>query len=190
MDNDGIDASIGLAFSLDIFRRYKRSGILQAELRRIPGMLGPSVASLHLVQGAVASCYLEDKNGLRSSVSKDVLIRFDNEKGPFEWRFLFPSSGEQAELAPATQLHSHMVVSSSSPLPNAAVLYRIVSSIPGDRLLSCTLPQRRIFIMVWQAIDGKKTVQGIKATLAASFSHTVVDEILHILIEWNIVIIR
>jgi hypothetical protein len=58
VDKDGIDASIGLAFSLDLFRRYKRSGILQAELCRLPGMSGSGVVSLHLVGVIVTSSAL------------------------------------------------------------------------------------------------------------------------------------
>ncbi len=192
MDKDGIDASIGLAFSLDLFRRYKRSGILQAELRRIPGMSGSGTASLHLVEGAVVSCYIEDKLKGHTFVSKEMLIRLDNEKGPFEWR-LHPVSTAGAvptpKLAPATHSHSQMSPSLPSELPNTAVPRRTVSCIPGERLLSWTLPQRRIFIMVWQAIDGQKTVQEIKTTLKTFCPDTVVNETLCTLIKLNVVTI-
>src|SRR5213076_3306673 len=85
--NEDIDASLGLAFSLELFALYKRSGKLQAGLQRFPGIKGQVTASLSLVEGTVVSCILEDKGGQQHPISKDALIRFDTDKGPFEWNF-------------------------------------------------------------------------------------------------------
>ncbi len=45
MDLNSIDASIGLVFSLELFKAYKASGTLQARLKSIPGM--PKTVSYH-----------------------------------------------------------------------------------------------------------------------------------------------
>lgn len=192
MDKDGIDASIGLGFSLDLFKRYKRTGILQAKLRRFPSIQTPGTAYLYLFEGVVASCYIEDKNGQYSPVSKDVLIRFDNEKGPLEWSFR-PSSGAPAALTPppisAVQpIFSHNTGPLSFQTPSA-VVSKTVSSLPGERLLAWTLQQRRMFLLVWQEIDGKRTVQDIKAALASSLAENAVEEILLTLLKLKLIVI-
>jgi len=40
VDKEGIDASLGLKFSLELFKQYKQNGILHAELPRVPGIRG------------------------------------------------------------------------------------------------------------------------------------------------------
>jgi hypothetical protein len=191
VDKDGIDASIGLAFSLELFKRYRSTGILQAKLRRFPGMQGPGIAYLYLAEGDVVLCYTEDQNGHHSSVSKDVLIRFDNEKGPFEWGFR-PSSVAPAPLTlqpvSAVQPRSQNAESLSFHIPNATVP-RIISALPSERLLGWTLQQRRMFLLVWQAIDGKRTAQDIKGALRTSLPEATVDEILHTLLKLNLIVI-
>src|SRR5437867_2579811 len=87
MDTDSIDASIGLEFSLELFKVYKASGTLQALFRRVPGIQKNSIASLQLVEGAVVACFIEERVGQRLPITKAILIQYDNERGPFEWKF-------------------------------------------------------------------------------------------------------
>ena len=44
VNEDHIDASVGLTLSLRLFERYRKNGILQASIRRIPGFRGPCKA--------------------------------------------------------------------------------------------------------------------------------------------------
>jgi hypothetical protein len=93
-------------------------------------------------------------------------------------------------LPPIAAVYSH--TQSTGPLsyriPNA-VVSRTVSSLPSERLLDWTLQQRRMFLLVWHEIDGKRTVQNIKAALAMSLSEAAVEEALHTLLTLNLIII-
>ena len=68
MGKDGLDASLGLAFSLELFKRYRQSGVLQAEVSRIPGIRGRCTACLTLAEGEISSIYLEDRQKARDSL--------------------------------------------------------------------------------------------------------------------------
>ena len=191
MEKDGIDASISLGFSLELFKRYKRTGTLQAKLRRFPSIQTPATAYIDLLEGVVTSCHIEDKNGQYSPVSKGVLIRFDNEKGPLEWSFRSLSGAPAAETPyPVSAIHPfpHNTGPLTFQTPHAAVL-KAVSSLPGEQLLSWTIQQRRMFLLVWQEIDGKRALQDIKNNLAISLSEAAVEEVLLTLLKLKLIVI-
>jgi hypothetical protein len=73
-------------------------------------------------------------------------------------------------------------------MPNATVS-KIVSSLPSERLLGWTLQQRRMFLLVWKEIDGKRTVQDIKANLRIALPENAVEEILQTLLKWQLIMI-
>lgn len=197
MDKDGIDASLGLAFSLELFKRYRRSGKVQAELHRFPGIKGRSTASLSLTEGAVGSCYVEDSKGQRFPVAKDVLIRFDSEKGPFEWRFHAsaptPSHTPSPPMPPPV---GHGYAQVQVPRPNMPLLLtdftvpNVIASLDWKQLSTWTVRQQQILWTVWQLIDGKRTVGDIKAAVASSMLDSVVDEALHVLLELRVIIVN
>ena len=192
MDKHGIDASIGLEFSLDLFERYKSTGTLQVQLRRFPSIHGPCIVYVYLVEGVVVSCYIADKKGQHSPVSTDVLIRFDNEKGPFEWGFhsssVTPETSTPLPPASAVVSYAQNTEPLSFPIPHA-VVSKLVSSLPSERLLAWTLQQRRVFLLVWHEIDGQKTVQDIKAALGLALSETAIEETLLTLLKLKLIVI-
>lgn len=91
-------------------------------------------------------------------------------------------------LPPIAAVYSH--TQSTGPLsyqiPNA-VVSRTVPSLPSEQLLAWTLQQRRMFLLVWHEIDGKRTVQNIKAALGMSFSEAAVEETLHTLLTLKLI---
>jgi hypothetical protein len=191
MDEHSIDASIGLGFSLELFKKYRSTGILQAKVRRFPGVQGPAIVSLYLVEGMVVSCYVEDKDKQHSPASTDVLIRFDNEKGPFEWNFRSSSPALTPVTPPpisAVQPYTRNTGPLSSHVPTA-IVSRIASSLPGEQLLGLTLQQRRMFLLVWKEIDGKRTIQDIKVSLSKYLSEDIVDNILRTLLKSQLIMI-
>ena len=193
MDKNGIDASISLEFSLGLFKRYKSTGILQAKLPRFPGIHGLSIVYVQIAEGDIISCYIEGKKKQRYPVSEDMLIRFDRDKGPFEWSFR-PSPAAPARLTPpaAATIRPYSQVN-TGPLAYqipTAVASKMVSSLPSERLLAWSIQQRRMFLLVWHEINGKKTIQEIKATLATSLSAAAVEETLHTLLTLKLIAIR
>ena len=197
MDNRRIDASLGLAFSLNLFELYKESGKLQAELQRFPGIKGRLKASLTLIKGVVVSCILEDRDGQQYPVSKDVLIRFDSDKGPFEWSF------QPAPSKPAPMQVSVPPVQSPSSgynqrrIPDTPPIFalsdfgvpRIVAQLEWKQLSTWTVRQQQILSRIWQLIDGRRTIGEIKSTIGSSIPASVVDEAFYILFELRVVVI-
>lgn len=177
MNENNIDASIGLTFSLGIFKRYRRNGMLQAELPRAPGIRGRCTAFIRLVEGEVSSVHLEDKQGGRYSTDKETLCRFDKEKGPFEWIFKPLSTASD-------QPHFTEIAQSPFPAQRNSVL-RVISELVPDRLQGWTPQQVDTLYMVLVAIDGKRTIEEVK--LAVPLPSDLIDELLRILFELNII---
>ncbi len=193
MGKDGFDASLGLAFSLELFKRYRKSGVLRCEIRRVPGFRGPGIAYLELIEGAVVASYVEDKTGQRYPISKNTLIQLDKEKGPFEWRLSASSPALQQIIPPAlppgrsTQPYPGNV--SITPLPSDTSIPIIIAPLHSEQLLKWTLAQQQILQLVWNAIDGRRSIRDIKMLTRSSLSETTVDEVLHMFIQWKVVAI-
>ncbi|TMC24427.1 MAG: hypothetical protein E6J34_00530 [Chloroflexi bacterium] len=186
MERNSSDASVGLGFSLELFKKYKRTGVLQATVRRFPGLQGPQRVSMYLVEGAVASCSMEDEHGQRTPVLKDVILQLDRLRGPFEWVFHQTYRVPVVQSLSAEEPNARYATPSLSKLSNAAVS-RVVTFLPGERLLSWPIQQRRMFLLVWQQINGKRTVLEIKASLRRSLPAVTVEEILQVLIKSSFV---
>lgn len=185
MDKEGIDASLGLKFSLELFKRYKQNGMLHAELPRAPGVGERCKAFIHLVKGEVASAYLEDKQGKRYPSDKDALCRLDREKGPFEWTLDHQSTiPGQLRLARRPQ--------PQSPDPLAASIQpssvpRIISALSWERLSAQAPEQREAFYTLLTTINGERTIANIKNMLP--FSSDLIDDLLHLLLELEVIVI-
>jgi hypothetical protein len=186
MESNSIDASVGLGFSLELFKKYKRSGVLQATVRRFPGLRGPQFVSIYLVDGAVVSCSMVDEWGQRTPVLKDVIVHLDRLRGPFEWVFHHTYGTQTSPSLSGVVPYARYTTSDLSKLSNAAVS-RAVSTLPGERLLSWPIQQRRMFLLVWQQIKGRRSVVEIKAALRRSLPAVTVEEILQVLINLSFV---
>jgi hypothetical protein len=190
VDNNEIDASLGLAFSLELFKRYKRSGVLYAKVQRVLGLRGEGTAYLQLVNGVIISSYLEDLNGRRYPASENDLIRIDRDKGPFAWCLKVapakspPQNTPIPEASPIVQQRGEVV----SFLPDTAVLV-IIAPIEWRWLTNWTPQQQRILDTVWRMIDGKRNIRDIKAMTSTSFPASTVDEALRVLLKLKSVVI-
>ncbi len=182
-----MDASVGLTFSLQLFQRYKRSGILQATIRHMPGVQGVCTAYVHLTAGSVTACYLENKHGQRLSYALEELQRVDHDRGPFEWIFQplqHPTSSSQTSALPSAQ---PLAKTSSLPPDLGALIPRAVAPLRWDQFNHWTNEQRLLLQYVWKSIDGKRTVQDVKVSL--SYPPEMVDEVLEILLTLRIIIL-
>jgi hypothetical protein len=196
VDNWKIDASLGLAFSLKLFQLYKKSGKLQAELQRFPGIEGHLKASLILVEGVVTSCILEDKDGQQYSTSKDELMRFDSAKGPFEWSFQamssepMPMEVSKPLLRPPSPGYNQKRIR-GSPVGAFSDLGvpRIITQLDWKQLSTWTVRQQQILSGIWRLIDGRRTIREIKSTIGNSLPASVVDEAFYVLLELRVVVI-
>jgi hypothetical protein len=152
VSNGNIDASVDLAFSLKVCAVYRQNGLLQATVHHVPGIKGNCKATIQLQQGNVVACFLEDSKGQRRLTTKEVLIRVDDEKGPFEWTL----------LPQATALTATPPVK-SRPERRAVVPKRFVQHL-DMRLLQTFLPwQKSLLFTVFTAVDGQRTIEEIQA---------------------------
>ena len=190
MDNNEIDASLGLAFSLELLKRYKRSGVLYAEVRRVLNLRGKGTAYLQLVDGVIVSSYIEDPNGQRFSVSENAFIRIDRDKGPFAWCF---------KVAPAKSSPQNTPVPKASPIVQQrrevtsslldTVVLVTIAPIEWRLLTNWTPEQQQILYTVWRMIDGKRNIRDIKAMTSASIPASTVDEALRVLLKLKSVVL-
>ncbi|MGH2510584.1 MAG: hypothetical protein ACRDHZ_24685 [Ktedonobacteraceae bacterium] len=187
MSNDEIDASLGLAFSLELFKRYRKNGILQAEISRFPGIRKSCNAFLHLVDGEIVSIYLEDKQKQRYSSDKETLCRLDREKGPFEWT-LIPAPAVPAQFSPTNQIQPQDQLSYPKQpyyTGQRSPILKIIAVFPHDLLSTWTPQQKDALYTLLMLINGERTIEDIKST--ARLPVDLVDELLRILLELNVI---
>lgn len=182
-----MDASVGLTFSLRLFQRYQRNGILQAEIRHVSGMQGPCTAYIHLTTGSVTACYVENKQGQRLSFSIEELCRIDLEKGPFAWVFHQQSSSPSQSQKAAPSSTQPPPYFSSPPSTQDASVPRAIAQLRWEQFNSWTLEQKLLLQHIWQSIDGKRTIRDIKVSLP--YPPQAVDEVLQILANLRIIVL-
>jgi len=187
VSKSGFDASIGLAFSLELFKRYRRNGTVEAELPRVPGIRGQCKAFLQLVNGEVVSVYLIDTQGQRHSSDKTTLCRLDAEKGPFEWRLQLQSEAVDPALSAGQSSGQPASLTSSSHALAGSSVPRIVSSLPQEQLQAWTPQRRDALYITLTNIDGMNTVEEIKDLVP--FPRDLVDELLRLLLEMKVIVI-
>ncbi len=181
-----MDASVGLTFSLQLFQRYRRSGILQAKVHHISGMQGACTAYVHLAAGSVTACYLENEHGQYLSFSLEKLCQIDHERGPFKWIFQpqHPASRSQIPVLPSAQ---PLTRASFLPAELDACIPRAVAPLRWEQFNDWTSEQRLLLQDVWKSIDGKRTIQDVKASLP--YPPQMVNDILQILLTSRIIIL-
>jgi hypothetical protein len=177
VDKDSIDASLGLAFSLALFEQYRKNGLLQAEVHHVPGYRGRCKGNLHLVEGKVVSCYLEDKRGQRQQISKDTLIRTDNDRGPFEWILMPYPAPPSAQFKPEIPSRSNQGL----PVP------RRIATPDLDKLEGWTTRQKMMLSIVYDLIDGQLDIDAIRTRSPLAPETT--EEALRILLTMKVIAI-
>lgn len=199
VDDYNIDASVGLVFSLELFKLHKLSGHMTAELHRASGIFKHGIAHMEITDGLVTSCFVMDKKGQRHSVNKETLIQLDQEKGPFEWSFHQSKPVQQSRRTgyldvriqpPPYSIRPSFPPAGPSPSSSFDVLIpKIIAPIDWHRLRNWTDRQRQELHMVCQLIDGRRTIRDIKIALLASHSSTLVDEALRVLLHSQVIVL-
>lgn len=174
------DASIGLAFSLKAFELYRKSGTFSAEVRSVPGIRGHCQAYLELVQGKVIACYFVDRKGERHSSRTEVLLRLDEERGPFNWSFRANTEQMSPALSPEAELHT-----SPRPALPSPVFRPLVPYLDGQQLQWWTPQQQQYLSTIFSMIDGQRTLDAIKARIM--LPPNIVDEGIQVLLQLKVI---
>ncbi|GCE30764.1 hypothetical protein KDA_62480 [Dictyobacter alpinus] len=177
MGKDNIDASLGLEFSLALFERYRKNGLLQAEIQHVPGIRGRCKGFLHLVEGKIITCYIEDKEGRRHTTDQGLLIRVDSERGPFEWT-LSPN--------PAPPAANPNIVIPMRPTPNSPIP-KTIAPLNLEMLEGWTSRQKLMLSIVYDLIDGVISIEEIKSK--SPLAPAVTEEALRVLLSMKQIII-
>lgn len=178
MGTEFFDASIGLAFSLAAFEKYKKNGLLQAELHHVPGIPGRCKGYVRITQGKVIDSSIEDKYGQRHIIQLQLLIQVDNDKGPFGW-ILTEAPQPVTQHSPVPAPHSSQVPISASSIP------KIIALLNLEQLSSWTPAHKQVLFQVYQAIDSRSNIERLKQILP--FPPYLTEEALHILLTLHII---
>lgn len=165
-----VDASVDLAFSLTAFELYRKSGVLSAAVRSVPGMRGQGQATIELVQGKVVACYVLDRRGEHHPIAREVLVQLDGEKGPFSWVFR-----ESVAQTPPSSPAPGAPRQPRSPIPQPLVYLLEVEQGPS------WTPQQWYYLQqVFALVDGQHSVSEIHAALP--LPPGLIDEVLRVLV--------
>lgn len=177
------DASVGLAFSLRAFERYRTSGTFSAEVRAVPGISGRYQAYLELIEGKVVSCYVINRAGERHHLMLESLIKLDEVKGPFNWTFRTTSASTFTEPLPEQPARASAPQAPRSPIP-----IRLVHYLDSRQLQRWTPEQQQCLHMVFSLINGRYAIDEIKGLVP--LPPNVVDIILGILFQLQAIAIQ
>jgi hypothetical protein len=179
MGKDSFDASVGLAFSLAVFERYRKNGLLQATLHHVPHISGRCQGYVQLVEGKVTFCYIEDKRGQRHPIDKQTLIDVDTKHGPFEW-LLQPLPVPPSSMPPV-----------DVPVDNRTEQYvsipKSIALLELDQLMGWSSTQKLMLAAVYEAIDGWRTIEEIKQMVP--LPPYIIDEALRTLLALKVITI-
>lgn len=180
MSKDHFDASLGLAFSLSVFERYRKNGLLQAELYHVPGIRGRCTGYIQLVEGKVTSCYVKTRSGEHHQVALSTLTTVDNEKGPFEWK-LISLPAPPSSTPPTSQFNAPPRQEHSAPIP------RIVAPLDITTLHGWTDQHKLMLTTVYRAIDGQRSIEEIKREMP--LRPEVTEEAIRVLLALKVITI-
>lgn len=99
MDKDSMDASIGLQFSIELLKKYRKNGLFQAFVSRVPGISGNCHVEVTVLQGVVTSCRARNQEGNIYNVDINLLLKLDKIRGPFEWKLVPLAQGEKSAVS-------------------------------------------------------------------------------------------
>ena len=125
-----------------------QSGRLQAILEEVPGIREPCQATIMLLEGKVASCFLETRRGALVGQGEQVLNLLTG-LGTVDWLW-------EAGPGVALQAPTRSSTGTLSPIP------RRREPLRQQALEACSRLQRRVLGLV----DGRRTIQEIASLLA------------------------
>jgi hypothetical protein len=180
MDQQNFDASLGLAFNLPLFERYRKNGILSAEIHHVPGVRGRCTGYLQLVEGKVISCYVVDKNDQRISISQSTLVDVDTKRGPFEWVL--------EALPPPAPTPSNSDSDRFPRIKPYGSIPSVIMPLESLKLEGWTNQQILMLRSVYEVINGLRTIEEIQAKVPLDPKITV--EALQVLLALKVIIIK
>lgn len=178
MGKEHIDASVGLRFSLTLFERYRKNGVLRAELQHVPGIRGRCKGYIQLVEGKVTSSYVEDREGRRHSISATILAAVDDERGPFDWQ-LAPLP---APPSTAKAVHTFEHATYNTPVP------KVIAALDLELLRGWSAKQKLMLSTVYEVIDGRKDIESLKKEVPLQANIT--EEALRVLLSLGVIAIN
>lgn len=179
MSEEHFDASLGLAFSLSVFERYRKNGLLQAELSHVPGVRGRCMGYIQLVEGKVTSCYVKVRSGEEHAIALSTLTAVDDEKGPFEWK-LKQLPAPPSSTPPTSQFNPPRQ-EPGNPIP------RIVAPLDVTTLHGWTDQHKLMLTTVYRAIDGQRSLNELKREMP--LRPEVTEEALRVLLALKVIIL-
>jgi hypothetical protein len=159
---DSIDASIGLEPILQILAQYHKSGVLHARMSHLPGLREAGTCSIDLTGGKVVACFIQSERGEWRSLPVKMVIRFDRDKGPFEWKFF----AQQAEVA-ATKKPEPPSSAQTQKLPVTYIprgddIPQAVAYFNVDALTNLSPAWKRVLRMTYAMVNGRRTINEIE----------------------------
>ena len=173
--NENIDFSIGLAASLKLLEVYRQNGILYAEIEHVTGIRGRCQARIHLANGKVSACYLEDSTGKQYQAHVTTLSNLDAERGPFAWSLLAPPVTSTPAISPQK----------APSLPPVSPIPRRIAPLDIRRIQAWPTKERMLLHTVFTFIDGHHSVEEVKKRV--SLSPKTVDDVLQTLLSLGVI---
>ncbi|HTK08799.1 MAG TPA: hypothetical protein VL485_16635 [Ktedonobacteraceae bacterium] len=164
MEQNSIDASLGLAIALDLLKQHQETGELRGNIS-IAQFLSTKHyrCIIQIENGQVVSCTLLDEHNQRRPADKEYLIQTDNKGGPFDWKFY---QHEKALSVPPTMpvpvQPSVMLPVDTSTVRDNAVPIRLTPALQLSWLSTWNPNDIRFLQQIFSLVNGHNTIHDIK----------------------------
>lgn len=187
MEQNGIDASLGLALAIDLLWQRQQTGTLRGTISITQFLRTKQYQCvIQIENGQILSCFLLDEQGQRRPADKEYLIQVDEKGGPFDWKF-YPRAEATPTVpsAPVPNRSTAMQVASASggisPVNDDAIPVRLTPELQFSWLTTWHESEIRFLQQIFSLINGRRTVHDIK-TLMFRISPEIIEKSLIFLI--------
>ena len=171
MEQNGIDASLGLALAIDLLRQHQETGTLRGIIS-ITQLLRTKQYQcvIQIENGQIVSCFLLDERGQRRPADKEYLIQVDEKGGPFDWKFYPRAETPSTTLsAPtpnrSTAIQPALTPTGISPVNDDAIPVRLTPELQVSWLTTWHESEIRFLQQIFSLINGQRSVHDIKVLM-------------------------
>lgn len=173
MDQNGIDASLGLALALELLKERQETGELRGTISMVHFLKEKQYWCVILLEhGRIISCSLFDKQGQRQRTDEVHLIKADENRGPFGWKFYPRAVVESSLPSPVNPALSApqptWLPAGISPMRDDAIPVRLEQELQISWLTTWNENEITFLRQIFSLINGQRSVHDIKALMFRS----------------------
>lgn len=167
MDQNSIDASLGLELALELLEQHQRTGELRGNISITQFLMTKHYQCIIQIEhGRVLSCILIDEKKQERPAGKEYLTRIDEKSGPFDWKFYARDNAPvPTQASPTRPLPAVSMPLQVSPVRDDSIPVRLTPELQLSWLTTWQENEIRLLHQIFALANGQRTIRDIKTIL-------------------------